>query len=252
MSQKLDPFRKQIGHVSMDRFIVSDDASRRRSQQQNSSSQSQSQAMTPVFSSLGNSVNESQSSSGLSKYEDMHASGRHLEIKDSLEAIRKNVIMLNSTVSATQEKTTNNVEEMKQIISSVQSVKNKQDEHNRTLNEILDVLKSLKGHLGSGNCHIPFDLNLAGEGDADSVSDPISPLSEDGISLNDYLNTKRQRTHASAASTAKFSPIPSAAGHSDRSNDGTNYVIILGISQYTTDVVVQLYDKLQEVRSAVG
>lgn len=219
MSHKLDPFRKQIGHVSIDRFIVSDDASRRRSQQQHSSSQSQSQAiMTPVLSSLGNSVNESQGSSGLSRYEEMIASGRHLEIKDSLEAVRKNVIVLNSKVSAAHDKTTNNVEEMRQIASAVQSIKSKQDDHDRTLSEILDILKSLKSQLGAGNTHIPFDLNLAGEVgadvDGDGDGDPISPLSEDGISLSDYLNTKRQRTHAPAAPTT-----PSSGGRSVKSAD---------------------------------
>lgn len=186
--------------MSLDRFIVSDDAARRRSQQMSSNSQSQefrSQATTQVFSSLGSSLNESQNSSGLSRYEEIVASGRHLETKDSLEAIRQNVMGLTTMFTSIHKKVDENSEQMKQLLSAIKIINTRQDGHDTALQDIHDTLKALKEQLGAGNIHIPFDLHLAEDGDAGTGTEcggTISPISDDGISLKDYLSSKRQRT----------------------------------------------------------
>lgn len=213
-------FQKQAGRVSLDRFIVSEDATKRSSQQLSSNSQSQelrSQGTTQLHSSLGSYINESQNSSGVGRYEEMVASGRHLEIKDTMEAIRKTMTTLSTTVIAMQEKMNDSAEGMKQFTSTIQDIKNRQDDHDQVLKDIFETLTALRESGGAGNTHIPFNIVLNADASAEmECGDSMSPLSEDGISLDNYLSSKRQRTSTSAE---RAPPMPKSSAKPDKSAD---------------------------------
>lgn len=192
--KRSDSFRKFFpGHVSVDKIIQNDESNKRRSQV-SSNSQSQSQS-THYHSSLNTLTSDSQVSSS-TRYEDMLASGRHLELKDSIETIRKNVNSLANHISTQQSTFSSHTSQLNNISNEIFAIKTTQDAQERTLGTICELLFELKENVQE----IKNLRNIIPTSERSECEDDIdlNSHSQSAMSLDDYLVNKAKRARTSS------------------------------------------------------
>lgn len=192
--KRSDSFRKFFpGHVSVDKIIQNDESNKKRSQV-SSNSQSQSQS-THFHSSLNTLTSDSQVSSS-NRYEDMLASGRHLELKDSIETVRKNVNSLANHISTQQSTFTSHTGQLNNISNEIIAIKTTQDAQERTLGTICELLFELKENVQE----IKNLRNIIPRSERSEYEDDndLNSHSQSAISLDDYLVNKAKRARTSS------------------------------------------------------
>jgi len=184
--KRSDSFRKFFpGHVSVDWIIQNDETNRKRSQvSSNSQSQEFRSQSSHFHSSLNTLTSDSQVSSS-NRYEDMLASGRHLELKDCIETVRKNVSSVATHISTQEAALSSNANQINSISKEILAIKTTQNAQERTLSAMCDLLFELKENVQEiMNCQKASNNNP--DHDLDSSS-------QSGMSLDAYLTNRAKR-----------------------------------------------------------
>ena len=184
--KRSDSFRKFFpGHVSVDKIIQNEETTRKRSQvSSNSQSQEFRSQSSHFHSSLNTLTSDSQVSSS-NRYEDMLASGRHLELKDCIETVRKNVSSIAANISTQQSALSSNASQTNDIGKEILAIKTTQNAQERTLSAICDLLFELKENVQElMNCQKASD---------DGPTFDLDSSSQSGMSLDDYLSNRAKR-----------------------------------------------------------
>lgn len=195
--QRPDQFRNFFpGHTTIDRAVQSEEANRRRSQL-SSSSQSQDYRSQSTFhqSSFTNSGSESQASVG-NRYEDILASGRHLEMKDQFDGLRKTLGTLSGQVSAQQASLVSTANQLNSIYQVVNEIKAEQDNHDKILLNISAVLTDLKQCIQDSKSPKRGERARHTTSPISNVSaseDELDTSSQDGMSVGAYMTAKKAR-----------------------------------------------------------
>lgn len=205
--QRSDQFRNFFpNHISVDKLIYNDENNRKRSQvSSNSQSQdflkSQSIAWNP---SVNSSMTDSQASSA-NRYEDMLASGRHTEVKDNFDMIRKHINSLINQVSTQHSTASSNNSQLNEMYRSISEIKTKQDNHDAMLSNITGMLSEIMKCLQE--MKVPPNTSPRSPfSEMNSFEDDMDTSSQDGMSVDAYLHSrsKRSRTespHQTAGAT---------------------------------------------------
>lgn len=143
------------------------------SQSQEFRSQTQTQQ-----TSFGSSGKDSQTS--LPRYEDLLASGRHADLKESLNSMNKNVISLIDVITRVETTLISHGNKIDNILCDMEDLKSVQHLHQTALHDSCRIVQEIRDN------QYKAALPLV-------ESDPVSPMSEGGISLTEYLNVKRMR-----------------------------------------------------------
>jgi hypothetical protein len=122
------------------------------------------------------------------RYDELLASGRHLEIKDTLAALGRTVSTLSQSVGAMQ--TTMSAQESKLggIQESLRQMNEAQARQEQSMAQLLKVVEELREERLSHASSSSFEAS-----GPEDCAEPVSPLSEAGISVSEYLKVKRLR-----------------------------------------------------------
>ncbi len=205
--KRSDSFRKFFpGHVSVDRIIQNDETNRKRSQvSSNSQSQEFRSQSSHFHSSLNTLTSDSQASSS-NRYEDMLASGRHLELKDCIETVRKNVSSVATHISTQETVLSSNANQINSISREIFVIKTTQNAQERTLSAICDLLFELKE-----NVQEIMNCQKASNNDSNHNLDSSS---QSGMSVDAYLTNRAKRARVESSEHGAEGNTSSRASHS--------------------------------------
>lgn len=198
--KRSDSFRKFFpGHVSVDKIIQNDESNSRKRSQVSSNTQSQEfrSQSSHFHSSLNTLTSDSQVSSS-NRYDDMLASGRHLELKDTIETIRKTVSALTSQISSQQVALSSNANQLHDIRKDLSDIKAAQDAQDRTLSVMCELLFEIKNNLQemkNSRKSSPTSEFSNSEEEHD-----IESASQNVMSLDDYLVNRAKRARIASPS----------------------------------------------------
>jgi hypothetical protein len=191
--------------VSIDKSVLSE--SQRGKSQTSSFSQSQ-EYRSQTTAHIGSSGQDSQASIG-GRYDDLLASGRHMEIKDAITALNRTTSLLSQNLSIVQSTVINNTNKLEEVIKSVQEVRQTQEAYVAEVEALRQDAQGLQKAVEAVE-QTRSDVKVTEECRGDESDEPLSPLSEGGISLTEYLNVKRMRIDRSvdAVMTGKYVRFP--------------------------------------------
>jgi hypothetical protein len=132
-----------------------------------------------------------------------------LEIKDAIAALNRTTSLLAQNLSTVQSTMTNDSKKLDGLISAVQEVRQTQEAYIAVVESLrLEVQGLQKAVAEQTRTTAPTE-----ECPRDDLDEPLSPLSEGGISLTEYLNVKRMRldrsTDAVVVMTGRATFLPS-------------------------------------------
>lgn len=199
--QRIDQFRNFFpGHVSADRSAQNEESNRKRSQV---SSNSQSQDFiksqsTHFHSSFSGSTGDSQTSF-TNRYDDMLASSRHAENKDLLEKCRKDLAASHSLISMQQSVLSSCINQLNSLGRAINEISVKQEDQGKLIMELLTKISEHTAREEEGRAHIT-SLFLSKQ---NCVEQEEECSSQDGMSLNAYLNSRSKRVRRESAGGAE-------------------------------------------------
>jgi hypothetical protein len=126
------------------------------------------------------------------RYEELLASGRHLEIKDTLAALGRTISTLSQHVGAMQTAVSTQESKLGGIQESLRQMNEAQARQEQSVAQLLKVAEELREERLSHASSSSFEAS-----GPEVCAEPVSPLSEAGISVSEYLKVKRLRIKVS-------------------------------------------------------
>lgn len=181
-------FPARVVPPSLDR-LAREESQRRSSQSTFSYSQSQERTQTTGPALYGSSGQESQAS--LPRYDDMLGTERHQEIKERFAAVSNAISSLVQDINAIKKVTEDQGASLERLKVTITQIAEVQANQERQLNEILQMVKDIHSSQTAESAQRQ-KCEILSEGE-----DFCSQLSEDGISVSEYLSVRKLRVHES-------------------------------------------------------
>jgi hypothetical protein len=122
------------------------------------------------------------------RYEELLASGRHLEIKDTLAALGRTISTLSQNVGAMQTAMSTQESKLGGIQESLRQMNEAQARQEQSMAQLLKVVEELREERLSPASSSSFETS-----GTEDCAEPVSPLSDAGMSVSEYLKVKRLR-----------------------------------------------------------